>query len=240
MKGLFSPDGPVIEFLTVVMDLILLNVLTMICCLPIVTGGAAMAALHYVLMQIRENRGESRTGTYFAQFKSNLKNTIPAWLLFFAGAALIAGYYLLFIYTRQVEMWMFLPVIIVGMVMAGLFAWIFPLMARFENPFSVTVRNAALLAVGYAPRTLGMIAVSAGVLLLFTRIFLFYAFFFLMGFSLSAYLSTYFYLPVVNGLIRQAKGEDTEEENDDTDPDSWELPEENGAEETEDADIPGE
>lgn len=207
MKDFFSADGPVVKFLTDVMDLILLNVLTMICCIPIVTGGAAMAALHYVIMQMREDRGDSRTRTYFKQFKGNLRHTVPCWLLFFAGAALMAGYYLLFIRSKQVEMWVFLPVVIGILVLTGLFSWIFPLLARFENPFSVTVRNAAILAVGYAPRTLGMIAVSAGCLLLFTRIFWFYAFFFLMGISLTAYMASHFYLPVINDLIRKAKGD---------------------------------
>lgn len=226
MKDLFSVDGPIVRFLTNVMDLILLNVLTILCCLPLVTGGAALAALHYVLMQMRAERGDSRSRTFFHQFRANLKDTVPVWLFFFAGAALMAGYYMLFIYQKEAAMWVFFPIIIGAVVLSGLSAWLFPLMARFENPFSVTLRNAAILAVGYAPRTIGMIAAEAGILFLFIRIFILWPFFFLFGISLPAYLASFLYFPVIEGMVKQVLGEEyTEPSGPAGEEDEWTLDE---------------
>ena len=55
MKGLFNLDSPVMAFLSRVGDLIWLNVLTMLCCIPVITAGAALTALHYVCIKMARN-----------------------------------------------------------------------------------------------------------------------------------------------------------------------------------------
>ena len=45
---LFNLDSPVMVFLSKVANLMILNVLTIICCIPIFTAGAAITALYYV------------------------------------------------------------------------------------------------------------------------------------------------------------------------------------------------
>ena len=52
MGRLFSLDSPLFSFLSKVADLMLLNILTLICCLPIFTVGASMTELHYVVIKI--------------------------------------------------------------------------------------------------------------------------------------------------------------------------------------------
>ena len=46
----FNLDSPVMVFLSKVANLMILNVLTIICCIPIFTAGAAIAARYYVTM----------------------------------------------------------------------------------------------------------------------------------------------------------------------------------------------
>ena len=55
MNRLFNLDSPIMVFLGKVGDLIWLNVLTMICCIPIVTVGASITALHYVSIKMVRN-----------------------------------------------------------------------------------------------------------------------------------------------------------------------------------------
>ena len=43
---LFNLDSPVMVFLSKVANLMILNVLTIICCIPIFTAGAAITALY--------------------------------------------------------------------------------------------------------------------------------------------------------------------------------------------------
>ena len=50
-------DGPVIRYLAKAGDMILLNVLWVLCSLPIVTFGAATAAAHYVALKFVRDEG---------------------------------------------------------------------------------------------------------------------------------------------------------------------------------------
>ena len=48
MKSLFNLDNPVMQFLSRVADIMLLNMLTLVCSLPIITAGAALSAPVFV------------------------------------------------------------------------------------------------------------------------------------------------------------------------------------------------
>ena len=43
---LFDPDSPIMSFLARVADLVILNVLWLLCCLPVVTAGASTPEEH--------------------------------------------------------------------------------------------------------------------------------------------------------------------------------------------------
>ena len=46
MKGLLNPDSPLNQFLVRIADLCIINILTLILCIPVVTAGAAITAAH--------------------------------------------------------------------------------------------------------------------------------------------------------------------------------------------------
>ena len=52
MGRLFNLDNPFMLALNKLADLIILNFLTMICCIPVITIGASMTALNYVALKI--------------------------------------------------------------------------------------------------------------------------------------------------------------------------------------------
>ena len=52
MGRFFNLDSPVMVALTKMADLIIVNLLAFFCCLPIITVGASMTALHYVALKI--------------------------------------------------------------------------------------------------------------------------------------------------------------------------------------------
>ena len=77
------------DFLGTVADLIILNLLFIICSLPIVTFGAAYSAKYYVAM--KKVRGED-SGTivpFFKAFKRNFKQSTVVWLIMLIAFALI-------------------------------------------------------------------------------------------------------------------------------------------------------
>ena len=52
MGKIFEMDSPVMRFLNRLGDLMILNFLMIVCCIPVVTAGAAFTAMHYVLLKI--------------------------------------------------------------------------------------------------------------------------------------------------------------------------------------------
>ena len=78
--NLFGINSPVIQFLAKVGDLIILNILTLILSLPIVTIGAATTALHYAVDKVFTDEG-TLLKNYFHAFKINFKQSTIYWLL---------------------------------------------------------------------------------------------------------------------------------------------------------------
>ena len=80
MGRIFSLDSPLFSFLNKVADLILLNILTMICCLPIITIGASMTALHYVVLKMVRDEESYIVRSYFKSFRQNFKQATSGML----------------------------------------------------------------------------------------------------------------------------------------------------------------
>lgn len=184
MGNPFAYDSPVMTFIRKAMDLVLLNLLTMICCIPIVTIGASVSAAHYAAAKIRVDEGHV-SGNFFHAFGQNFKKGTLLWLVILAVSVfLISGYTI----SRQLPVAMAdvsqVVILIVGALAAVVTVWIFPLQMRYENKIGHTLKNAATLTVAYLPTTLLMLAVYLLPMILFA--FVAETFFLLPFFGISA------------------------------------------------------
>ena len=104
MGRIFSLDSPLFSFLNKVADLILLNILTMICCLPIITIGASMTALHYVVLKMVRDEESYIVRSYFKSFRQNFKQATIIWLiLLLVGAVLMGDVVFLKFYSNNIS-----------------------------------------------------------------------------------------------------------------------------------------
>ena len=78
--NLLSYDSPIIRFFERVFELIVINLLTLLLCLPLVTAGGAMTALYTTLFNMRQQKGRAVKG-YFQAFKKEFKYALPLGLL---------------------------------------------------------------------------------------------------------------------------------------------------------------
>ena len=69
MGKLFNIDSPVMRFLGKVADLMILNLVTLLCCIPVVTIGASLTAMHYVLLKMVRNEESYIVRSFFKSFK---------------------------------------------------------------------------------------------------------------------------------------------------------------------------
>ena len=82
MSKLFDQDNMFFAIMGVLFDLIILNVLTLLCCLPVVTAGASFTAMHSVLWRMVRHEETYVARQFFDSFKRNLKQSLLPWLAF--------------------------------------------------------------------------------------------------------------------------------------------------------------
>lgn len=147
--NILKPDSPVMDFISTVADLIILNLLFVICSIPIVTFGAAYSAKYYVAM--KKIRGEE-TGTvvpFFKAFKRNFKQSTIAWAVMLVAYALIGLDWQWILYTGWGETPTIYKVgVIVFTVIAILMTIaIFPTIARYEMKIPEYFKAAFILVI---------------------------------------------------------------------------------------------
>ena len=89
MDKIFNLDGKLMQTMNKFADIMFLNVITLICCIPIITIGPATTAMHYVLLKMFRNECDSVIKNYFKSFKENLKQGILINLIMLLFAVLI-------------------------------------------------------------------------------------------------------------------------------------------------------
>ena len=146
MSSLFHFDSPFMRKLTLVVNLAVLNLLWLICCIPIFTVGAATVAMHSVLFRYIEHTDDEVIRPFFRAFKQNFKQATCLWLVFLPILTLL-GIDALFLYTngsgKMALLW--IPFAVVGLFSAAILSYVFPLLARYNTPTKQAVRNSMLL-----------------------------------------------------------------------------------------------
>ena len=146
--------------LTDLSTLVILNILTLLFCIPVVTAGASLAAMHYVIIEMIEERGDRVLPEFWKRFRENLRNATPIWLILLAAALfLYADYRIIDSGVAGLPSWMLIPIYVGAFVALSIYVYVIPLTARFVYSTGAAFRNAAILAVAYFPRTILMVAV---------------------------------------------------------------------------------
>ncbi|MBQ4303097.1 MAG: YesL family protein, partial [Lachnospiraceae bacterium] len=81
----FDPDSPLMNGLSRMTDLVLLNLITLAACLPVVTAGASLTAMHYVLLKMVRGEEGYVARDWLKSFKQNFREASLIWLLFLAA-----------------------------------------------------------------------------------------------------------------------------------------------------------
>ena len=194
MGRFFDLDSPLMRTLNRVADLMILNLVMIVCCIPIITIGASVTAMHYVILKmVRGEEGYLIKG-FFKSFAANFKQATVIWLLMMVVIAVYVGDALIFSFSGMAfPKPLVIAVVAVGVILYLISMYVFPLLARFENSIRNTLKNAALMAVGNLPKTLLMAVFYAMPLVI--SYFSTYAllFVFLFGITVPAYGAAWLY-----------------------------------------------
>ena len=215
MRGLFNYDGPVFTALNKLTDLIILNLLFIVCCIPIFTIGASCTAMAYVTQKQKDGREGYIWKSFFHSFKQNFFQATIIWMCMLALAV-----FMLIDMQIVKNMAGNSAAVLKIFLIAGAVIWfmifnvVFPLLAKFDNKTLATVKNAALIAVANAPKTILLCAAWVAAVFITAwntqTIATLSLVWLLIGFAAMSVLNTHLFYPIFLKLIPEELREDAD------------------------------
>ena len=191
---IFDLDSPLMNVLNKMADLMWLNILTLIFCIPVITAGAALTSMHYVALKIVRNEESYITRSFFKSFKTNFRQATLIWLLLMLVAAILGGdYYIITKSGMQFSQVLVVLIMAAGVLVICTSLYVFPVLAKFDNTIMGTIRNAFIMSILQLPKTVVMFVMAFFPLIIYLVSLRLIPIIFLFGFSLPAYASAMLY-----------------------------------------------
>lgn len=178
----------------------LLNVLFLVCCLPIVTIGASISALYSVSLKLVRQKDSYITKDFFRAFRQNLKQGIILHLILSAATIIIVTDLLVIwsiMEASAVFKGLFFGMVILALLFFMASVYLYPMLAQFKNTLKSYFRNAAILSFKHLPYTIMFLLLT---ILPFAAAFLIpgaleweILIFLLFGFSGMVYINSIFF-----------------------------------------------
>ena len=158
MEVRFSGESKPAKIFARCFDVVLVNLIFVICCLPVITIGPACTALYYSCYKIFHKKESTVIKAYFHSFRQNFKIAFGVWI----------GYFLLVAMVVVTALTALLYVkCIVGAMMGGFCiasmafilavgVYLFPVLSRFTFSAKDLIRTALALMVTHGAATIKM------------------------------------------------------------------------------------
>lgn len=168
MSSLFDQERPFWRFLNRASDIVIINVITVLLCLPIVTAGAAYTALYYTTVKtVKKGRGYLLKN-YFHSFSENFFQATVSWM--FLLTLFVSSLYLAYVNYKPavsggMPQFIFWISFLVCFMLFCTVMYCFPVLSRFVFNTKTLISFSYIIAVRYFTYTLGLV-VLAGLFIL--------------------------------------------------------------------------
>ena len=160
--GFLRFDSPLMRFLAKVADLLWVNILCLLCSLPIFTIGASLAAMQTIFYRLLHNEDVYVTREFFASCARSFKQATIVWIILLPIMAFLAYDYVALgndgdpkaFFLKTVAGILFLIVFVI-------FLYVFPIIPRYENSVKETIKNACVIAITHPARSVILLVVFA-------------------------------------------------------------------------------
>lgn len=216
--GIFNLDSKFMIFMNKFADLLWLNVLTLVCSIPIFTIGASFTAMHYMVLKIYRNEEGYITRGFFKSFKENFRQSTVIWLIYLAVGLLLA---LDFSYVREgivnINMYYQYALVFVAFVASLSLIWVFILQSRYTNTIMGTVKNAFIIGISRFYYSIMMIILFLAPIVCLFVFSIAVPFVVLLGFTVPAFLQAMLYSRIFDRM------EGIDRKNMDKEEDGWSV-----------------
>ena len=214
--NIFEEGSPFQRFLNKMTDLLVLNLVTLLMCLPVITAGAALTAMHYVLLKMVRGEEGYIVKSFFRSFKRDFRQATVLWILYVALAALMVSNLVLVLEgSGKYPLWLPSSILVVGLLALMFMIYTFAMLSRFDNSIYHTLLNAVTITFSELPRSLEMAVIVLVPLLAFVRFPALLPFVVLFGLSVPGYGCAMVYDPIFRKIEKQIWEEENAEYPDD-------------------------
>ena len=160
MGDFFNPDGSVMKALSRIADLAILNILWLLCCVPVVTAGAATTALFSLCLKMTKNKEGYLIRSYVKAFKENFKTSTIIWLIAFVILLILGVDFRIMCYWEHYLRYPMLVLIIFALLLVVfVLLYVFALISKFENTLLEHIKNAFFMSIRHFPATVLLVAI---------------------------------------------------------------------------------
>lgn len=153
MGNFFSLDSKFSTFMSRITDLMLLNILYLITCIPIFTIGAATTALYTICFRMGTDRETGIVKPFFRAFRDNFSQSTVLWLILLVIGGIIAVDLFVCYHAEGFLHVLFYVFMLMALLLIFLCSYTFPLVSQFYNSNKGTLRNALFFSICYLPKT---------------------------------------------------------------------------------------
>lgn len=197
MRNFFSLDSKLVVALSTLCDYIFLNVIFLICCIPIITIGPAKTALYRVMFNMNSDEGAIYT-QFFRTFRADFGTAALFGVLHLLGFVLL-GYEIQLVWMNRIFAW--IPVLVLLSIVLLLweftFSNLFAQLARYKTTSRLQLfRNSLIIGLSHPLRSILIVVMELLPLLVFFLAFYYFVvtavlwafLYFSISFNLSARL----------------------------------------------------
>ena len=156
MNRFFNSDSPFMQGLSWIVDLVILNLLTLLLSLPVITFGAAFSALYQSLERLGRDEGNIYSG-YFHAFRLHFKRSTLIWIILLAALAAIV---ISISFYWNADLKGFTVLAIAALIVWLLtYVWAFPVLVKTDGSIAVLLRKSFFYGLRYLPITIALIVI---------------------------------------------------------------------------------
>lgn len=210
--NLFNENNIVNIALNKAGDVIICNLLFLLCCIPVITIGPALTALFHCMLRSAKGNLNGASKTFFRAFKENFFQSLAVWLLFLVLLIMLILNirFLSLQNTSLSRILLYLSEGAAGLLVIGAL-YIFPVIAAFSNTLKNLLKNAYIFAFMHFPSTVLIALITIFPMFMtyqdLTLLPLYACCWFFFGFALTALIDSY----ILYRFFKKYLGEESEE-----------------------------
>jgi len=210
-------DNPIMRGMGRLADFIILNLLWVVCSIPIITIGASTTALYTVMLKLVKNEEVYIAKGFLKAFKENFKQSTIMWIIFLLiSIVFVVDFVSIKLMSDEIGGILQILFLFMGALLAAWMVYAFALQARFVNTVKNTLKNAMILVFAKLPFTVLIVLLTVGpVLVTFLTVrtlVIGVMVWFFAGVSLVAWLNSYLLRFVFKKLEEGGEQESQKEE----------------------------